>query len=253
MLDMTDDEPLPCWGDRDRIAEVVDNLVSNAVKYSPDGGPIRVEVRRQGDSVLVRVSDKGIGIERAHFDQLFRAFSRVRTQQNASIQGSGLGLYICERIVRAHGGAIDVESEPGTGSVFSFALPLFGAEAQTRAPLILIAAGDERTRRELRRGAEEHGYGIHEVGDGVDVVEATARLLPAAVIVDRVMPRLGAGEVAERLKETAATASIPLFVLADLGELGDRSAMFAGFLPRPLDRALLAAAIGSLRGKPTPA
>lgn len=253
VLDMPDEDPLPCWGDRDRIAEVLDNLISNAVKYSPDGGVVKVEVRRKGDSAILRVADQGIGIDPAHFDRLFRAFSRVRTPRTASIQGSGLGLYICDRIVRAHGGALDVESAPGEGSVFSLALPLFGAEAQTRPPVVLVAAGDERTRRELRRAAEEQGYAIHEVADGVDAVEAALRLVPAAVVLDRVMPRLGAGEVAERLKESPATMAVPLFVLAEVGELGDRSALFAGCLPRPLDRGLLAAAFGSLKGKPTPA
>jgi CheY-like chemotaxis protein len=252
-LEVADDEPLPCWGDRERMAEVFENLISNAVKYSPDGGAIRVEVRRDGDTATVRVADRGIGIEPAHFDRLFRAFSRVRTQRNASVPGSGLGLYICDRIVRAHGGALDVESVPGQGSVFSFALPLFGAEAQTRGPVVLIAAGDERTRRELRRAAEEQGYSTHEVTDGVDAVEAALRLVPAAAILDRVLPRLGAGEVAERLKDSAATAAVPLFVLAEQGEIGDRSPLFAGFLPRPLDRARLASALGTLKGRPTPA
>ena len=253
VLDMADEDPLPCWGDRDRIAEVLDNLISNAVKYSPDGGPIRVEVRRTGDAATLRVADRGIGIDPADFDRLFRAFSRVRTPRTAAIQGSGLGLYICERIVRAHGGALDVESRPGEGSVFSLALPLFGAEAQTRPPVVLVAAGDERTRRELRRAAEEQGYATHDVTDGVEAVEAALRLMPAAVVLDRVMPRLGAGEVAERLKESPATASIPLFVLAEVGELGDRSSLFAGFLPRPLDRGLLASAFGALKARPTPA
>jgi signal transduction histidine kinase/DNA-binding response OmpR family regulator len=252
-LDMPDDDPLACWGDRDRIAEVLDNLISNAVKYSPDGGAIRVEVRRHGDSATLRVTDRGVGIDPAHFDRLFRAFSRLRTPRTAAIQGSGLGLYICDRIVRAHGGALDVQSAPGEGSVFSLALPLFGAEAQTRPPVILVAAGDERTRRELRRAAEEQGYAVHEVTDGVDAVEAALRLVPAGVVLDRVMPRLGAGEVAERLKESPATAPVPLFVLAEVGELGEHSSLFAGFLPRPLDRGLLAAAFGALKGKPTPA
>ena len=96
-------------------------------------------------------------------------------------------------------------------------------------------------------------YATHDVTDGVDAVEAALRLVPAAVVLDRVMPRLAAWEVAERLKDSPATASVPLFVLADVGELGERSPLFAGFLPRPLDRALLAAAFGTLKGKPTPA
>ena len=153
--------------------------------------------------------------------------------------------------MRAHGGALDVQSVAGEGSVFSVALPLFGAEAQTRPPMVLVAGGDERTRRELRRAAEDQGYATYDVADGVDAVEAALRLMPAAVVLDRVMPRLGAGEVAQRLKDNPVTASMPLFVLADVGELGERSSLFAGFLPRPLDRNLLASAFGALRARPT--
>jgi CheY-like chemotaxis protein/anti-sigma regulatory factor (Ser/Thr protein kinase) len=249
VVEMSDEDPMPCWGDRERIAEVLQNLISNAVKYSPDGGAVSVALRREGGSATVYVTDRGLGIEPADLGRLFRAFSRVRTPRTAAIQGSGLGLYICERIVRAHGGRLEVRSEPGEGSVFSFALPLFGAEAQTRPPVILVAAGDERTRREVRRAAEEQGYATHDVTDGVDAVEAAMRLVPAAIVLDRVMPRLGAREVAERLKESPATQAVPLFVLAETVELGDFSSLFAGFVPRPLDREALSSAFGALKAR----
>jgi signal transduction histidine kinase/DNA-binding response OmpR family regulator len=249
VVDGVAEDPIPCWGDRERLAEVLENLISNAVKYSPDGGPVAIEVRRDGGTAVLKVSDRGVGIEASDFGRLFRAFSRVRTPRTAKIQGSGLGLYICDRIVRAHGGRLEVQSEPGRGSVFSFTVPVFGAEAQARPPLILVAAGDESTRREVRRVAAEQGYATHDVADGVDAVEAALRLVPAAVVVDRVMPRLGAGEVAERLKESPATEGVPVFVLAELAELGDRSGLFAGFVPRPLDRDRLASAFGSLKSR----
>jgi CheY-like chemotaxis protein len=118
--------------------------------------------------------------------------------------------------------------------------------AQTRAPLVLVAAGDERTRREVRRVAQDQGFSIHEVSDGVDAVEAAIRLVPAAVILDRVLPRLGAQEVAVRLKENVATTSIPLFALADSTELGDQPGLFEAYVPKPLDAAALAAALGGV-------
>ena len=241
------EDPLPCWADRERLAEVVENLVSNAVKYSPDGGAVRVEVAREGDAATVRVRDRGIGIAPAAQPKLFKPFSRIRDQKTASIQGSGLGLYICERIVKAHGGRLAVESRAGEGSTFSFSIPLYGVTAQTRAPLVLVAAGDERTRREVRKVAQEQGFGIHEVSDGVDAVEAAIRLVPAAVILDRVLPRLGAEEVAVRLKENVATNSIPLFALADSAELGSQSGLFEAYVPKPLDAAALAAALGGVQ------
>ena len=240
------DEPVPVWADRDRMAEVLDNLISNAIKYSPEGGRVEVGLERADDSATVSVSDQGIGIEPGDLERLFKPFSRVRTRRTASIEGSGLGLYICDRIVRAHAGGIRVDSRPGSSSTFSFQLPLYGAAAQTRAPMVLVAAGDEWTRREVRRVAEEQGFGTHEVSDGVDAVEAALRLMPAAVVVDRVLPRLGAVEIAERLKENPATEGVPLFALALGEDLGDRAVLFRGFVPKPLDPKALSAVLAGV-------
>jgi signal transduction histidine kinase len=240
------EDPVPCWADRERVAEVVENLVSNAAKYSPDGGAIRVEVARDLETATVRVVDRGVGIDPGAQPKLFRPFSRIRDQKTAGIQGSGLGLYICERIVRAHGGHLGVQSQAGEGSTFSFSIPLYGVAAQTRAPLVLVAAGDERTRREVRRVAQEQGFGTHEVSDGVDAVEAAIRLVPRAVVLDRVLPRLGAEEVAARLRENLATTSIPLVALADSAELGGPAGLFDAYVPKPLDVVALAAALGGV-------
>ena len=98
-----------------------------------------------------------------------------------------------------------MRSAPGEGSTFSFTLPLFGASAQARAPLVVVAAPDAGTRREVRRVAEELGFAVHEATDGVEAVESAARLRPAVVVLDRILPRLRAEEVAERLRAQAAT------------------------------------------------
>ncbi|HET7746377.1 MAG TPA: GAF domain-containing protein, partial [Vicinamibacteria bacterium] len=241
------DEPLPCWGDRDRVAEVLDNLVSNAIKYSPDGGEVVVEMVREEDDAVIRVSDQGLGIAAGDLGRLFRPFSRVRDVRTAEIEGSGLGLYICERIVRAHGGRLWVDTEPGRGSTFSFSLPLYGSAPASGLPLVLVAAADERTRKEVTRVAEEQGFDVHEVSDGVDAVESALRLVPAAVVLDRVMPRLRADEVAERLRDSPGTEHVPLLVLAAESELGDRASLFSMFIPKPLDRAALASALEALR------
>ena len=98
------DEPLPAWADGERIAEVVENLLQNAVKYSPGGGPLRLEVRRERELARVSVSDRGIGIAAEDLARLFRPFSRLHDRKTSGIEGFGLGLSICERFVRAHGG-----------------------------------------------------------------------------------------------------------------------------------------------------
>jgi signal transduction histidine kinase/DNA-binding response OmpR family regulator len=238
--------PLPCWADGERVMEVLENLLTNAVKYSPQGGPIGLEVRAEGETAVLSVHDRGIGIAPADLGRLFRPFSRVRDRSTQGIEGFGLGLYICDRIVKAHGGRLWVESTPQAGSTFSFSLPLFGAAAQTRVPLVLVAAGDARTRREVRRAAEELGYGIHEVADVVEAVEAAIRLLPSAVILDRILPRLRAEEVAERLQDHDATVSLPLLALAARADLGPRADLFRACVPKPLDRTVLLAALKSL-------
>ncbi len=166
------DEPLPAWADGERIAEVVENLLQNAVKYSPGGGQLRLAVRRERELARVSVSDRGIGIAAEDVARLFRPFSRLHDRKTSGIEGFGLGLSICERFVRAHGGRFEVESTLGEGSTFSFTLPLFGAAAQARAPVIVVGAPDAGTRRDVRRAAEVLGFAVHEVQDGVEAVEA---------------------------------------------------------------------------------
>ncbi len=241
-LDLPDD-PLPAWADQDRITEVVENLISNAAKYSPDDSPIRVSITREHETATVRVSDSGIGITAADQKRLFKPFSRVPQPSGSRIPGSGLGLYICERIVRAHGGKLGVESAAGAGSTFWFSVPLFGIAAQTRRPTVLVAAADERTRREVRRVAESLDFEVHEAADGVEAVEAASRLVPAALVLDRVLPHLRAVEVAERLREGSTTGRVPLIVLAAPEDLGGQAGLFSACVPKPLDRAVLADAL----------
>src|SRR5205085_2064566 len=109
--------------DRDRIEEVLQNLLDNAVKYSPDHPAVTVACRATGDEVIVSVSDAGMGISLREQEQIFERFHRASNGVVHSTQGAGLGLYICRAIVEAHGGHIWVESTLHQGSTFSFSLP----------------------------------------------------------------------------------------------------------------------------------
>ncbi len=110
-------------GDQTKLRQVLQNLLSNAVKYSPKGGLIKVRAEDYtNEQLLVSVSDEGIGIPAEQMDKLFQKFSRIDSNEAREIKGSGLGLWICKEIVRAHGGQIWVKSESGVGSVFSFTL-----------------------------------------------------------------------------------------------------------------------------------
>jgi PAS domain S-box-containing protein len=109
--------------DRDRIEEVLQNLLDNAVKYSPERRTLTVACRATGDEVIVSVSDSGIGISLRDQEQIFNRFQRVGNRLTRSTPGAGLGLYICRAIVEAHGGSIWVDSTLHQGSTFSFSLP----------------------------------------------------------------------------------------------------------------------------------
>jgi PAS domain S-box-containing protein len=115
-------ERLLVRADRRRVSQVVGNLLSNALKYSPDGGKVSVKAARRNGRLVVSVADEGIGIAESRRHDVFLPF--VRLGDGAHSDGAGLGLAISRRIVRRHGGEMDFESTPGVGSTFSFELPL---------------------------------------------------------------------------------------------------------------------------------
>jgi signal transduction histidine kinase len=124
VVDVPEDFPV-IKADVLRLRQVLNNLVSNAIKYSPAGGTVTLRARERGTGqVLVEVIDEGLGIPEDQVGRLFQKFERVRGGEHMKIPGTGLGLYICKRIVEGHRGRIWVESEPGRGSTFAFALPV---------------------------------------------------------------------------------------------------------------------------------
>lgn len=114
----------PLQADADRIGQVLYNLVSNAIKFSPEGSTVHLQVRQADGQVRIAVRDEGIGITEADRARLFQRFSQVDMATNRRAGGSGLGLAISREIVEAHGGQIGVESSPGQGSTFWFTLPI---------------------------------------------------------------------------------------------------------------------------------
>jgi len=122
VLDFAADFPT-VYGDEERLRQVFNNLISNAIKYAPQGGEIRVGGWPAADSVTVYVADQGIGIPHDEQGRLFQRFYRVDSSLRRSTQGAGLGLYLCASIVEAHGGHIWLRSEPGKGTTVFFTLP----------------------------------------------------------------------------------------------------------------------------------
>ncbi|HEY9180496.1 MAG TPA: ATP-binding protein [Candidatus Baltobacteraceae bacterium] len=111
-------------GDPDRLRDIFRNLLENAFKYSPGGGAIDISAEAAPDQTVVTLRDRGVGISEADVPYIFDRFYRVDSPQTQGIGGSGLGLYIVHALVRAHGGTIDVRSEPGAGTTFTLRLPV---------------------------------------------------------------------------------------------------------------------------------
>ena len=124
------DVPLTAQIDARRIAQVLRNLISNAIKYAPGEGTITVRGRSEGRHVLLQVCDHGIGIPEQDLDRVFERFYRVENPVTQQAGGVGLGLSVCRGIVQAHGGRIWVESVLGEGSTFSFTLPAGSREVE---------------------------------------------------------------------------------------------------------------------------
>ena len=111
------------WGDKDRIGQVLANLMTNAVKYSPMSDTIIVGIATAQDAVVVSVQDFGIGIEKEHLHHIFDRFYRVSDPEEKTYPGLGIGLYVAREIIQRHNGMLTVESEKGKGSLFAFTLP----------------------------------------------------------------------------------------------------------------------------------
>ncbi len=117
----------PVWSDKDRCFQVMTNLISNAIKFTPEGGNIFIQTCKSNDAagmVQVNVTDTGMGIPKEEQERIFHKFTQVGDSLKDKPPGTGLGLAICQKIVEYYGGKIWVESEPGKGSTFSFTLPV---------------------------------------------------------------------------------------------------------------------------------
>jgi len=109
--------------DSRRIGQVLDNLIDNAFKYSPTGTEITISAQRNGSDLLVSVADQGPGIAAEELEHIFERMYRIEKRLDSGADGVGLGLYICQRLVEAHGGMIWAESTLGRGTTIKFTLP----------------------------------------------------------------------------------------------------------------------------------
>lgn len=282
--DIEDSIP-PTIGDRDRLIQVVINLISNAIKFQ-EHGSVTCRVRNTGDTLTVCVIDRGIGIAAADLPKVFEKFKQVGDTLTSKPQGTGLGLPISKEIIEYHGGKIWVESEVGKGTIFAFTLPIQvvvndSTEHPSEHPLveepttpipqevaeffnnvssipdlsasptaqktILVVDDNDNVRELLKQEFEAKGYLIREAKDGADAIAQIKTLRPDIILLDIMMPKMNGFDVALVIKNDRVTANIPIIILSGIEEREKAANLGVdAYLTKPIDVDLLNRTIDSL-------
>lgn len=259
------DEPLVVDGDATRLTQTFSNLLNNAVKYTPPGEQITIEMRRDGGQAVVTVSDTGIGLPASSLATVFNMFSQVAGRRNASPGGLGIGLSLVHSLVELHGGSVSVTSPgEGLGCVFEVRLPLSvtknlaGGEPQahadegsaTRARRILVVDDNADAADSLAILLQALGHDTSVAYDGIEALELAEACRPDIVFLDIGMPRMNGLEVAAALRKKLAFERTVLIALTGWGSREDRarsqSAGFDHHLTKPASPMLLKRLLGAV-------
>jgi CheY-like chemotaxis protein/anti-sigma regulatory factor (Ser/Thr protein kinase) len=227
-----------------RFRQVVLNLVSNAVKFTPDGGAVVVRARVVGAELQVSVEDTGIGIPETDRERIFESFQQGGRGASRE-EGTGLGLTLSRRIVELLDGRMWLESEVGAGSTFGFAFPVrrrTAPHASEAAPLpgstsIVVIEDDRRSLDLMTAYLSGAALTVVTARDGQSGLEAVRRDRPSAVLLDIRLPGIDGWEVLRALKEDPQTAPIPVVVVSIVDERARGAALgAAGYLVKPVSR-----------------
>ena len=256
------DEEIYVDGDLDRLEQVFSNLLSNAAKYTPRGGVIRLDVSATPHDVLVCVSDNGVGIPADQQGQVFNLFTQVRDHQAHAEGGLGIGLSLVQSLVQLHGGTVWVESAgSGKGSRFCVRLPRVDAQGASarraeqgpgvsppRSPLRVVVADDNSDAAEtLAMLLRAEGHDVALAANGVEAVEQVNRFGPDIVLLDLGMPVMSGVEAAREIRAGPHGPDVRLVAVTGWGQPADRDrTKQAGFdlhlvkpvTPQDLDEAL---------------
>ena len=244
-------ETVPVWvyADSVRFEQVIANLLTNALKYTPVGGAIRVTVGPEGAHAHLQVEDTGIGIAPGLLPHIFDLFVQGERGLDRAQGGLGIGLTLVQRLVELHDGAVEAHSAgPGHGSRFTVRLaavpaPTSAASARPTSTIatprrVLVIEDNEDSRDMLRQLLENAGHEVHDAGDGPQGVDAALRLEPDVALIDVGLPELDGYEVARRIR-SGTRRDMLLVALTGYGLAEDRErALAAGFdlhLVKPID------------------
>jgi PAS domain S-box-containing protein len=243
------------WSDVDptRLEQVVVNLLSNAAKYSDNGGSIRLSARSEGEKVVIAVKDRGHGIPPEKLPQMFELFAQGDRSLARSEGGLGIGLTVVKKLVEMHGGTVEVRSEgSGMGSQFLVRLPraarpasaASGAvspapAAEKRCARILVVDDNVDTARSLAKLLELLGHEVRVAYNGPEGIEAARRLEPEFILLDIGLPGMDGYEVARRLKQEPGCRATVIIAVSGYGQDEDRrrsrEAGFDHHLVKPVD------------------
>lgn len=241
-------------GDATRLVQVVLNLLTNAAKYTPDGGLVSLELTRDKEQAVLRVRDNGIGIASEALASVFDMFSQLEPALERSKGGLGIGLALVRGLVQLHGGTICADSAGlGRGSEFTMRLPLFtGIVSHQSAEVPDIEAANLRVMvvddnvdaaETMAMALELYGYEVRVVHTAEAALDMATRFMPQVALLDIGLPDQNGYELARRLRSMAGGASITLIASTGWGQEKDRQLAFdAGFdhhLTKPVDFAQL--------------
>lgn len=251
------------YGDQAKLRQVFVNLISNAVKYSPHGGHVRVSCRQDGNRLLVEVQDEGLGIPSEAIPHLFTKFYRVDNSDRREIGGTGLGLAIVREIVHMHHGEIAVTSESGKGSTFTVTLPLAehalssGYLAGTEEAVsptgqyngnVVVIEDDLNLTELLRDELTSSGFRVNSFSTASEAVAAIEELRPDAVVLDLILKDGESGwKVIEEIRKNPDLRTIPIVISSAFEEkkkafdLGATGYLIKPYHPDTLSKAILLA------------
>ncbi len=246
-------QPIYLNADPTRLVQVVGNLLNNACKFTDNGGRISLVVQREGEQVLIRVRDNGIGIDAEQLPRIFEMFTQIDTSLERSISGLGIGLTLVKNLVEMHGGTVEAKSAgKNQGSEFvvrlptivetSNPLPLQAAESETpstTACRILVVDDNRDAAKTLALLLKLSGNETLTAYDGVQALEAATTFLPDVILLDIGLPNLNGYEVCRRIREQSSGEKTVIVALTGWGQEEDREksvkAGFNGHMVKPVE------------------
>jgi two-component system CheB/CheR fusion protein len=234
------DEPLVVHGDPTRLQQIHVNLLSNAAKYTPEGGHVRLSAKREDDQVCIRVEDTGAGIPHDMLESVFELFVQSHRTLDRSAGGLGVGLTLARSLVNMHGGSICACSDgAGKGSQFIVRLPLSAVELRDRAqdtkplrlrprlgprPNVVVVEDSEDSRELLCTVLTRAGFACSAADSGTAALELIEREQPGVAILDVGLPEMDGFEVARRIRDNPKHDDMFLIALTGYGRASDREA-----------------------------